>query len=343
MPKPSRSFAALRRRLSPRRVARRVAEAFAQRVGARRPDGPEHPLRILAICGVLSLLLWLVLTLRQTTTATIEARTVVATLPSGEALVTPVPETVRLVVEGTGYRLLPLFSNPPRLPIAATQREVFLDAQLPALPPGVRLVGVSPRTLRLDTEPSVTRTIPVVLRARIAFVPSYNLSGAVRVSPDSVRVTGARSVVAALRGWPTAPLPLGALGDTLRADIALLDTLDGLVAHSESRVRVVVPVAAFSGQEREVEVRVTGAAPGSDLHYAFDPPSVRVRFRVRLGQGEAALRAPDFYATVDADELRRDATGLVRVRVHLPAGLDIQTESVQAVPTVIRHYRVIRE
>ena len=313
-----------------------------------RPDLPRHPLRAMALCGALSLLLWLVLTLRQTTTATLEAQTVVAALPRGEALASPVPETVQIVVEGTGYRLLPLVADPPRLPISATQRDVLLDAQLPALPPGVRLVGVSPRTLRLDTEASVTRRVPVALRSMVSFTPSYNFAGAVRVMPDSVEVTGARSVVEALAAWPTETLPLPRLRDSVRTDVALLDTLAGLVAKPRAGVRVVVPVAAFSGQEREIDVHVAGEANGDARggeapRYAFDPPSVRVRFRVRLGQGEAALRARDFTAVVDPDDLRRDVSGLVRVRVRLPAGVEVQEESVQAIPDVVRYYRIVRE
>ncbi len=330
-----------------RRAGRAVVRGLALRLAPpARPDLPRHPLRAMALCGALSLLLWLVLTLRQTTTATLDARTVVAALPRGESLASPVPGTVQIVVEGTGYRLLPLFSDPPRLPIAATQRDVLLDAQLPALPPGVRLVGVSPRTLRLDTEASVTRRVPVALRSMVSFTPSYNFAGPVRVMPDSVEVTGARSVVEALAAWPTETLPLPRLRDSVRTDVALLDTLAGLVARPRAGVRVVVPVAAFSGQEREIDVRVAGDAGtgnGEAPRYAFDPPSVRVRFRVRLGQGEAALRARDFTAVVDPDDLRRDVSGLVRVRVRLPAGVEIQEESVQAIPDVVRYYRVVRE
>ena len=296
----------------------------------------------MVLCGAISLLLWLTLTLRQPTTATMEVPVAVTSLPRGQALASPVPRTVSVVLEGTGYRLLPLFSSPPVLPIAATQRDVLLDAQLPALPTGVRLVGVSPRTLRLDTDTALTRRVPVVVRSLLSFVPSYALSGPVRVLPDSVEVTGARAIVARLTGWPTETALLPSLRDTVRADLTLIDTLGGLVTRSATSARVTVPVAAFSGQSRALDIRV-GRDPETGQSYRFDPPVVEARFRVRLGQGAAALASPDFYATITPDELRRSTNGLVRVRARVPPGLGVQAESVVLSPEVVRVYRVVRD
>lgn len=297
---------------------------------------------VMVLCGAISLLLWLGLTLRQPTAATMEMPVVVTSLPRGQALATPVPRTVNVVLEGTGYRLLPLFSSPPVLPIAATQRDVQLDAQLPALPVGVRLVGVTPRLLRLDTDSSVTRRVPVVVRSMLSFVPSYALSGPMRVLPESVEVTGAHSIVRRLAGWPTETAMLPTLRDTVRIDLALVDTLGGLVSRSATSARVTFPVAAFSGQTRALDIRV-GRDPDTHERYTFDPPVVEARFRVRLGQGAAALASPEFYATVSADDVRRSTNGLVRVRAAVPPGLGVQPESVVLTPEVVRVYRVVRD
>lgn len=296
-------------------------------------------MRVVVVCSVLSLLLWLVLTLRQTSTATMDAPVVVTSLPQGQALASPVPRTVEVLLEGTGYRLLPLFSSPPVLPVAAAQRDVALDAQVPALPPGVRLVGVRPRTLRLDTDAATTRRVPVVVRSLLSFTPSYTLSGSARLIPDSIEVTGARSVVEGLRGWPTETLSLPLLRDTVRVDVSLLDTLGGLVTRSATSVRVTLPVAAYSGQMRALDVRVAGT--GEARLYTFDPPVVEARFRVRLGQGAAAMRAPNFYAVVSPDEVRRSSNGYVRVRVRVPPGLGIAPDGIVVTPEIVRAYRVV--
>jgi hypothetical protein len=303
----------------------------------RRSGGRAAP-RAAVVCVGLSLLLWLALTLRQRHVQAFEARTEVVSLPPGEGLVAPVPATVRVLVEGTGFRLLPLFNDPPRLTISAGQPEVNLEQQLATLPPDVRLLGVTPRVLRLRTEPLETRRVPVALRALFSFATSYGFSGPVQVSPESVEVTGARPIVENLRAWPTAAPKYVSVRETLRVTVPLSDTLAGIVTRPAASVRVVAPVAAFTGAEREIEVRVVGPrdAAGSIV---VSPASVRVRYRVLLGQYEAAQESARFFATVQYEALARNASGVLRPTVHLPPGFTIR--DVQLVPETVTYYRVV--
>ena len=313
-------------------AVRRVRR-FVPRAGA----GRASP-RAAAVCLLLSLLLWLALTLRQRHVQAFDARTEVVSLPPGEGLVEPVPSSVRVLVEGTGFRLLPLFADPPRLTISAGQREVNLESQLAALPPDVRLLGVTPRVLRLQTEPLVTRNVPVALRALFSFATSYGFSGPVRIVPDSVTVTGARSLVEMLNVWPTTAPQFEAVRETLRATIPLADTLAGLVPKPAASVLVVAPVATFTGAEREVEVRVVGPSSAAQT-ISISPASIRVRYRVLLDQYDTAQESSAFYATVQYEDLARNASGVLRPTLHLPPGLTLR--EVQMVPETVTYYRVV--
>ncbi len=157
----------------------------------------------------------------------------------------------------------------------------------------MRLLGVSPRTIRLSTETLITRRVPVGLRALLDFATSFDFAGPIRVAPESVAVTGARSIVEGLRAWPTQPFRYSSVRDTLRLTIALADTLQGLAARPAATVFVQVPVAAYTGGEREVEIRITGMRAGGES-ISLSPSTLRVRFRVLLGQYDEALDALDF-------------------------------------------------
>jgi len=120
--------------------------------------------------------------------------------------------------------------------------------------------------------------------------------------------------------------------------VPLSDTLAGLVTFPTRVVRLVVPVAAFTGAERDVEVRVRGLPPGA-ARLNPDPVTLRVRFRVRLGQYEAAMRALDFYADVSYSELVASSSGRVFPRLHLPAGLALR--DVVVTPQTVGYYTVV--
>ena len=297
-----------------------------------------HPTRAAVVCALLAVVLWLTLTLRQTRVAELDVPTDVVSLPPGRALAAPVPATVRVQVEGEGYRLLPLFSDRPRVPIAATADEVVLGDALPRLPAGVRLAGVEPAVLRLRTGPLVTRRVPVRFDALVAFAPTYDLADTLRLTPDSVSVTGAEEVVEGIRAWPTAQVRLRRVREDLSVLVPLADTLAGLVRRSPDAVRATAPVAAFTGAEREVEVRVVGAPAGA-RPLTPDPPTVRVRYRVELGAYEASLRRADFYATVPYAALTAGGPGVsgrARPALHLPTGLRLR--DVDVAPATVGYY-----
>ena len=301
------------------------------------PDGPRASWARV-VCVLVAALLWVALTLQKPNGATFSAPLEVTSVAPGRALVEAPPPTVTVTVEGAGFRLLPLLARPPKIRVGAqSDKMVLLDA-VGRLSAGVQVVNVVPSTLNLSTAPIVSRRLPVALHGRISFAPTFDLADSVRLFPDSITVTGAEPVLDDLQAWPTAPVVLDGLRDTARLDVPLSDTLAGLVTFPTRVVRLVVPVAAFTGAERDVEVRVRGLPPGA-ARLNPDPVTLRVRFRVRLGQYEAAMRALDFYADVSYSELVASSSGRVFPRLHLPAGLALR--DVVVTPQTVGYYTVV--
>ena len=295
--------------------------------------------RAFAVCAAISVLLWTVLTLQKQNRASFSAPLVVTSVARGQALVDAPPPQVTVTVEGQGFRLMPLLARPPSLAVAAQSDKVVLLDALGSLGAGVRVVNVLPGMLDLSTAPLATRRLPIVLNGRLRFAPTFGLVEDVRFFPDSITVTGAAPVLDGLRVWPTAPVVLDDLRDTLRLDVPLSDTLAGLVSFPTRVARLVVPVAAFTGAERDVEVRVRGA-PAGGARLSPDPATLQVRFRVRLGQYEAAMRALDFYAEVSYAELAASPSGRVFPRLRLPAGLTLR--DVVVTPRTVGYYTVVQ-
>lgn len=300
-------------------------------------DAPPRRGVVLALCVLTSTLLWAIFSLQETYTAVLQLPTDVVQLPPGRALTELPPNRVDVQVQGEGIPLLRLYYNPPTIPINAAAEQVNLELATPELPKNVRIESVSPRVLTLRTEPVVTRTVPIELRANIRTPGTHDLLMPPGIEPDSVRVTGARSIVEGLRAWPTEAVTVNDLTDSVVLPVPLADTLAGLARRSADAVVMTAVSREFTEGRREIEVDVTGAPPNDAV--ALVPPTVDVVYNVLLSDYERAQSAPDFFVTVSYNDIRADTTGRIQPRLHLPA--DVVLRDVEIEPTTLRYYNVL--
>lgn len=294
----------------------------------------------ITICILISVLLWFMLTLQETYTATLKLPTEVL-LPTGVALTELPPDNVQVQVRGAGFQLLQLRYNPPVVPIDGEREQVnTADVQL-GLPQDIIVESVSPRFFQLHKEERVRRRVPVRLRGEIETPDTHGLVADPRFVPDSVTVEGARSIVEQLDHWPTALLDLPVVRDSIAVRVPLADTLQKLVMVDTDEVILHVVARRFTEATREIDVIITGGVPSSQRVVVLDPSVVRVRYRVPLDQFEASLVAPDFFATVSYERIRADTTGRVRPIPHPP--LDLILRDVDVIPPTLGYYEVLVE
>jgi len=304
----------------------------------RRPDGGPSKGMVITFCFLISTLLWLTFTLQEIYTATLELPVRIANLPADQALAVAPPATVRVQVRGEGYPLMQLYFNPPTLTLDARQERIDLSALDLTLPRGVIVESITPPIIELRKEPRVERRLPVLLRVALQMPPTHDLLYPPRVEPDSVTVSGAASILQHLTGWPTVFMRLADVRDSIRLRVPLADTLHPLVEVFPDAIWLYARAVPFTEGMRELPVRVTGIPP-TERVVTLEPTVVRVQFRVPLAQYEAAMQAPDFYATVSYETIRNDTTGRVRPLVHLPEGIVLRDLVVS--PPALRYYNVL--
>ena len=313
-----------------------LRERFTRNQGTPLP-GKEMPQRrgfIITMCIVVSVMLWFTLSIGETYTILVEMETQVTNVPPDTALAMLPPTTVQVQVRGAGTALFGLRFDPPRLPIDAGVDIVNVSTQV-NLPQGVSAVSFLPQSFNLYKEQLITRKIPIRSRAFIEPAASYDFFSEPVLIPDSIEVSGARSVVNALDAWPTMPFERTGLEDTLSVVIPLVDTLAGLVTASHTQTTLSTRAHQFSEDTRVLRVEVT-ELPTTQQGVELDPPSVAVTYIVPVSQYQEAQRAPDFFATVSYDVIRTDATGRVRPEIHLPTQLLVR--HVKTEPSTLRYF-----
>ena len=171
-----------------------------------------------------------------------------------------------------------------------TDRNVSMD-----LPEGIRIVGITPRSLTLHLEPVVERDIAV--EARFEGVPPEGFRrGAVQVLPPSVRVRGPASHVAAVERAFTETISLAGQRETLTFPQVAVDFPDHKVVPLEAAVAVRVEIGEEQAERRFTNVPVraasgAGVSPQSAALTLGGPRSVvdalrpeEVRLVVELGE-----------------------------------------------------------
>ena len=297
-------------------------------------DGrPRHSGTAIIVCLFISLFLWLSFTLQEERAVTLEFPTQVTNLPDDQALAELPPSTVSVQLEGESSRLLWLYFNRPTVPLDGSEDQVSM-INVMDLPSNVRALSADPGEIELQKEERLTRRVPVESRVEFSVDSAYELLNDPEIAPDSVEVSGARSLVEEIDAWQTDSVFVADIADSVAVRVALQDTLDPLVERSADEVTFVAQADRFSEAEREVDVRVEGA-PGEDV-VVLEPSTVRVQYRVLFDQLFDSQRTDDFYATVTYDEIRRDTTGYVEPELQVPDDFIIRDPEIE--PTRLRYY-----
>jgi hypothetical protein len=315
----------------------RLRGLFRSSDADRRRDEDANRGAAFTVCVLLSFVLWLSLSLQEQRMVTVDFPVEVGGLPEGQALVEIPPSTVSVKLQGTGLDLLALMFDPPSVQVEARDESPVEVQEVLTLPRAndARVESVTPRVIQIETEERVERRLPIQPRLTVQTASSHELVHDPIVSPDSVTVFGARSIVESLADWPTDSLVLTDVRDTVRTSVPLTDTLTGLVERATDEVDVVVRAGKFAVETKKVTVDVTGVPAGQDL-VALQPSTIRIRYRVLFDQLFESRRSSEFFATVSYNQIRSDTTGYVEPRIHVPTDLVIRDP--EPIPPRLRYY-----
>ena len=307
------------------------------------PDDPPPDTRRIAavlMSVVVALVLWFTFSMRLPYVVSVRAPIEIARLPEGRALASMPPSRVTVQLQGEGWDLLTLSRRPPTLRLFVEEATVDVAAAVndAGLPSGVTVQGVQPRALALDLDERVSRELPIRLVRRIETEPTRDLLGPPTVAPESVRVSGARSLLDGFRDWPTETLVRTNVRESFTAVVALDDTLDALMTRTPRVATVTVPVGEFTTETATLPVRVDGL-PDDVERVRLIPDRVTASFRAPLSQD--LDRLDGFVAVVDYTDIARDTTsGSVPVSVRIPRALDVRDVSVS--PSRLEYFIVRR-
>jgi len=285
---------------------------------------------------------WVSVTMREDYETTITAPFVLQDIPPGMAVATSLPRTLQLRLRGEGWRLAGvLLARAPAVSLSPAALPphhrvlTFNDfADHIVLPPGVRLLGVTPDSIEVALGTSVRKRVPVVLDCIAGFREGYGQVGPTFVAPDSVTLTGAESVLRTIDAWKTERRIFDNVRGPLDAEVPLASPDPYAITLSVPSVRIAITVEPFAEKViAGVPVAVTGAPANREV--ILIPPRIEIVVRAGIRQ-LSGLAAADFRAATSYADVAADSTGLIDADVVCPAGVQLVTRRPEHLQYIVR-------
>lgn len=289
----------------------------------------------------IALCLWFIVNLSRDFNVTIEVPIVLSNLPSDVTVSSDIPETASVVLTGEGWNLISVYTNPPRLLVNAESDDVNLAEQLRSqvgVFSNLNIVQVRPTQLYIQRENRVTRNLPVRNRINIQLADQFGMLSDPILSPDSVTVTGAESVIDSLEYWDTAETEFSNINESVNR-IVQLQSMSG-VTLEPSTVVLSMEVAEFTEAEIRVPVRTRNLPSGRAVSY--NPSSIMVRYDVPLQQFSEVQGVRLFNAYVDYSLIEEDDLGTIAPDVEIVDNdYNVRLRSFQ--PPRVSYFRIVPE
>jgi hypothetical protein len=215
--------------------------------------------------------------------------------PKGKALVTDLPESLRLKVKGTGFSIVKYtllrYTQSVTLPVDHFRLDIvrkdnqyiyylstryikdWFSSQLNS---DIQLFDISPDTLVFRFADVVEKKVLVKPDLDIQFEKQYMQNGKMVIRPDCVIVSGPQVLVDTLRFVTTSLLTVEALKDTLNKEVELSPV--ARLSFPKSKIRIMVPVEKFTEMTFSVPIETDNAPEG--LRVRTFPGLIKVSCRV---------------------------------------------------------------
>ncbi len=291
---------------------------------------------------IIAMGLWMLINLGRDYSLTLQLPLTYGDFPADQAPLQPLPDYTNATFSGEGWKLLGIYGNPPRISVNAEEESTnIFDAIQMQLTSGqdLSLTRAEPSVVEIEMEESMSRKVPIENNIELKFRSQYGSIGTPSIRPDSVRVSGARSLVQNIDSWPTRKTTFEDLNQPFLATVQLEESNE-LIRISHRAVTLEVEVAEFTEGEVRIPIEIEG---GEGLpRIILTPPLISVRYNIPVTQFADVSERSLIRAVVDYSAIQEDTSGYIQPRFEIDdSEFDISVRSFS--PRRASYFRVIED
>jgi YbbR domain-containing protein len=163
----------------------------------------ERKIITISLIVSFSILLWVFVSFSEDFSITLNLPTQVIAIPENNSVSSVSSDEVTISIKGQGWQLAqhtlgrdPKFFIP--CPTEKGTQEVSARNVIHAntwLSTSLQLVEISPEKIKITVEPTKTKKVEIIPVVSLTFKPGYGLVSPILIEPDSVEITGPKSLV----------------------------------------------------------------------------------------------------------------------------------------------------
>ncbi len=298
-------------------------------------------LKTMLFAVTLSLFLWGYVTMNFEYSMFIDAKVSVK-VPVDRSIETTLPNTLRLKIAGSGWKLLNILSGDrPDILFDLTDRSqnkkdttILLTkidfAQSLRIPNGIEMTDAIPSELSLRFGEVVSKKVPIASNIHLRTATGFIVTSKIRLYPDSVVIAGAPSTLKDISYWPTEERIQSNLSENINLKVKLLDTMRS-VRLSVRTTQAMAYIERYAETVlHDIPVTIIGI-PSSNQH-SLNPRLLSVT--VRGGVSKISQLTPEnVRVTIHYSEIENDLVGTLKPKVTLPNDLQL----LSTYPTFLLH------
>jgi hypothetical protein len=299
-------------------------------------------IHIVFVSALFGIIAWASVTLREQYLITIDAPFVLENIPDGLAVKSPLPASLQLKLRGSGWHLAAItLGRNPRVAVSALalppgNRAMGAADILERLSfgPGVQLVDVKPDSIRVEFDRLARKRVPIVLDDVLGLREGYGQVGQIVLSPDSVTIAGAETIIRGIDSWKTSREIFENVKAPIDADVPLAPSGPHRLTFSDPRVHVMINVEPYA-EKTFTGIAVEVREVPSNREVILIPPKMELVVRAGIKQ-LSSLSPGDFHIITFYDWIAADTTGSVDTDIIAPAGAQVVSKKPERLQYIVR-------
>ncbi|MFZ4590132.1 MAG: YbbR-like domain-containing protein [Ignavibacteria bacterium] len=234
-----------------------------------------------------------------------------------------IPNNLDVVFKGKGWGLMKILISKNLvyyLDLTAFKKDTKIDlmqsvSEIINLPSDVYVQSINPNFVDVSFDNTISRMIKVKNNTSVQTKDGYTVIGGVKISPDSVRVSGASSIVMKIKFVQTENIVFKDVNTNISKDVKLIDSLGNQVKIDPTVVNVSFKLELSAEKTfDDIDVNVYGVPIDKDV--LIIPPKISISLRGGVEE-LSKLTQKDIKIGINFKQIESDEQGEVEPTIEL--------------------------
>jgi YbbR domain-containing protein len=283
---------------------------------------------IYAISFVASILLWIYINLNLSYTIVLPVPLEIK-LPNSQALGNDLPSNVDVTIKGKGWELLGIMLSKKisyNLDLSGYKKDARINisqkiSELLEIPQGILVLNVNPEFVEINFDNITTKMVKVKNLVNVVPKDGYFIVGSPNISPDSVKLSGAMSIVGKIKFLSTEQVNITNVNSGFTRTFKIIDTLNNIVKIEPKTVTITYNIE-LSAEKNIEEINVVVSNVPPDKEVLLVPPKLKIYLRGGVEQ-LSNINPDEIFAGIDFKLIENDSLGYVSPKITLPVDASI--------------------